>query len=266
MDNIKVTLDLVEGASQSLSTSNIVAIVVAIISLIGVIINVMFTNSISKKINQNNGELQEKLNQKNIDANLKAKARIEWIQNVRKTSAELISIYYQLLNSTDKKILLETFISSQEKVELLILFFGSEKKHKGMVDSVSINDMGSNEGKNDLIVDFLSNLSKDFYIYYDKVLKDEKSNLEKIRSNRWNIMYDNIIDSVVHIYVDDDGIEHYNEEPIFDPESQKKVYEVEEKIEEHIRFVSSLQERLVQLRDIIRLYLKIEWDKAKSGD
>lgn len=126
--------------------------------------------------------------------------------------------------------------------------------------------MESNEGKNDLIVDFLSNLSKNFYIYYDKMLKDEKSNLEKIRSNRWDIMYDNIIDSVVHIDVDDDGIEHYHEEPIFDPEFQKQLDEVEEKIEENVRFVSSLQERLVQLRDIIRLYLKIEWDKAKSGD
>ncbi|HAY6485517.1 TPA: hypothetical protein JOX44_002773, partial [Enterococcus faecium] len=47
-------------------------------------------------------EFQEKLTQKQIDANLKAKARIEWINDVRGLAARFISNFYELKkNETD---------------------------------------------------------------------------------------------------------------------------------------------------------------------
>ncbi len=187
MANIKGTFELVSGTSKGLSTGEWVAIGVAILSLIGVLLNAILTNRMTKKINkdnnkfqenfnQRNNKLQEKLNQKNIDADLRAKARIEWIQNVRHTSAELISLYYQLLNSTDKSTLFKAFIESQAKAELLILFFGPEvqKQNQEVSISSSILSQESNEGKNDLIVEFLSQLTSDFYLYYTKALKNEK--------------------------------------------------------------------------------------------
>lgn len=267
MDSIKGTFELVGGTSQGLSWGNFVAIGVALLSFIGVLINAFSTNRMSKKINQNNNTLQEKLNQKNIDANLRAKARIEWIQNVRKTSAELISLYYELLNITDKDRLLETFISSQEKTELLILFFGPEKQHKELTPEASIESVESNEGKNDLVVEFLSKLNKDFYLYYKKALKDEKSELERIHKRRLSIMFEKPIDYVeLEPLYDDDGNECRNLEPIFDPALEEEVNKIEELIEKNAMFTNNLQERLIQLRDIIRVYLKIEWNKAKKGE
>ena len=43
-------------------------------------------------------------NKKSIDANLKAKSRVEWIQNVRKLSADFIRISYEYKGLMDKYI------------------------------------------------------------------------------------------------------------------------------------------------------------------
>ena len=266
MESIKGTFELVGRAYQGLSTEDRVTLVVAIISLSGVLINIFSTNYFSKKINKNNNELQEKLNQKNIDANLKSKARIEWIQNVRKTSSELISIYYRLLNSTDKNTLLENFFTAQEKNELLILFFGPEKQNQEMKQQIDIKSEESNKGKNDLIVNFLDNLNKGFYTYCNNVLKNEKSNLEKIRDDRFKEMLNHLIGYEEPEIIDLDDNIFYHQEPIFDPYYEKKFMEIEEQIRENVNLTSNLNERLIELRDIIRIYLKIEWNKSKNGE
>lgn len=269
MESIKCTFELIDGTSQGLSWGDVAVIVAAIVSVIGVLINLFFTNKVNKTINKNNNELQEKLNQKNIDANLKAKARIEWIQNVRNTSAELISLYYQLLNSTDKDILFETFIESQKKAELLILFFGPEtqKQSQKKVSSTCIEDLEINEGKNDMIVEFLSDLNKDFYLYYSKALKNEKSTLEKVRKESVLKMFENPIDYVENgTSYDHEGNEISDIEPIWDPELEYKLDKIEKQIEENTRFTNNLNKKLIQLRNIMRIYLKIEWNKAKNGD
>lgn len=280
MNSFKGTFEFVSGTSQGLSKSDWVVIVCAIISLIGVLTSCFFTNRRAKKINEDNNEFQksfnqvnnqlmEKLNQKNIDANLKAKARIEWIQNVRNTSAELISLYYQLLNSTDKDKLFETFIASQAKAELLILFFGPEVKKQTQeeLSNVSITKLENNEGKNDLIVDFLSKLTSDFYAYYSKASENEKGILEQIRKERMSRMYENPIDYIVYEPTfDEDGNEISNIEPIPDPKLEASVKEIDEKIQQHTLFTKNLNDRLIRLRNIMRIYLKIEWNKAKKGE
>ena len=280
MNNINDMFELVGGIFQRLSTGDLVVIGAAILSLIGVLISLFLTNKMTSKINednnkfqkdfnQTNNQLQEKLNQKNIDADLKAKARIEWIQNVRNTSAELISLYYQLLNSTDKDTLFKTFIDSQAKAELLILFFGPEvqKQNQETLPPTPLTRLESNEGKNDSIVEFLSKLTSDFYLYYSKASKNEKSILEKIREERFSRMYDNVIGFVEHEPTfDEDGNESTNREPILDPNLEDDVSEIEKKIQEYTMFTKNLNDRLVQLRNVMRIYLKIEWNKAKNGE
>ncbi|HHE2689808.1 TPA: hypothetical protein ACO6SU_002685, partial [Enterococcus faecium] len=67
-------------------------------------------------------EFQEKLTQKQIDANLKAKARIEWINDVRGLAARFISNFYELKkNETDFE---EKYIEIFKDAELLKLYFG----------------------------------------------------------------------------------------------------------------------------------------------
>ena len=63
-------IELISESEMLLSMGNIIAIIVAVISLTGVIISTVWTNRTTKKINKDNAELQEKWNQKNIDANL----------------------------------------------------------------------------------------------------------------------------------------------------------------------------------------------------
>ncbi|MBO5082670.1 MAG: hypothetical protein J6C06_08700 [Lachnospiraceae bacterium] len=52
-------------------------------------------------------KFEQEWNQKQLDADLKSKARIEWIQKVRENTAELISLYYAMLKETNKDSLFE---------------------------------------------------------------------------------------------------------------------------------------------------------------
>ena len=96
------TIKVITDNSQLLSKGDIIAIIVAVISVSGVIISTILSNRTSKNLYAKNEKQQEKWNQKKIDAQLIAHARIEWIQNVRNTTAELISLYFALLNTYDK--------------------------------------------------------------------------------------------------------------------------------------------------------------------
>lgn len=103
--------------------------------------------------------LQNHWNKQKIDADLKSKSRIEWIQTVRKLTAELLSVYYRILSyekpadykivqkpsgmqtamlkGTDKMVVPvehktkeedkgELLATAQEKTQLLMLYYGSE--------------------------------------------------------------------------------------------------------------------------------------------
>ncbi|EMF0522970.1 hypothetical protein H4N22_002616, partial [Enterococcus hirae] len=69
-------------------------------------------------------EFQEKLTQKQIDANLKAKARIEWINGVRQKSSKLISLLLSL--QKDEVVFYERWLEIEEVSELLKLYFNSK--------------------------------------------------------------------------------------------------------------------------------------------
>lgn len=84
------------------------------------------TNRTSKKMSQSNEAFQEKWNQKQIDASLIANARIEWIQTVRKITADLLAQYFAMLSTTERDAIERAYSISLEKTELLILFFGHE--------------------------------------------------------------------------------------------------------------------------------------------
>ena len=113
--NIEGTIEIISNSAESFWTSgNIIAIFVALISILGSIFVAWRSEKNSKEISKSNNEtqrkindenlalkekwnietlqFQQKINQSNIDANLIATARIDWIQNVRKITAELITL------------------------------------------------------------------------------------------------------------------------------------------------------------------------------
>lgn len=74
---------------------------------------------------------QEKANKENFEGNIVAKARIEWIQEVRKRSVDFIASCYELIEyKKQRKQTNEQIIRLSNKVEsnatLLILYFGPD--------------------------------------------------------------------------------------------------------------------------------------------
>lgn len=246
------------------STGDIIAIIVALISLAGVITSTIMTNVTTKKINKSNEQLQEKWNQKNIDASLTASARIEWIQKVRNTTAELIALYLGALNMVDKANLLDFVIKAQEKTELLILFFGHEEKAT-IMNKAELCSTTSNDKKNNLIVIFLSSLSKKLYRYYENVKTDELTTLVSIRDKRYSEMQQHVLDWEYEEYTDEYGNKNFESIPVLDKVYEDSLVDIDQQIENLVKISKDINNDLLMLRDIIRVYLKIEWNKAKIG-
>ena len=101
---------------------DIIAIIVAVISLIGVIITTIMTNKTNKKINKENIELQ--------------------------------TLYFSMINSENIKLIDQKLLSSQEKNELLILYFGNDGIQENITGDIrkKLLCRDNNIGKNDLVV------------------------------------------------------------------------------------------------------------------
>lgn len=264
--NIDGTLRIISDLSEkAISTGDIIAIVVSIISLIGVIISTYATNKTTKKINESNNEMQEKWNQKNIDANLIANARIEWIQKVRNISAELISLYFSMLNSEGDDTIQTAFNHSIEKTELLILYFGHEDNKVESEDFGILFNKENNIGKNELIVNFLISLSQKFNKYNAFIQKGGLTKIKKDIIKAQQEMYQNVEMIKVGEYYHEEAGEMMDiEEPYYQTEDILRVNKLESIKADRVKEITDLQNDLISFRNIIRIYLKIEWNKAKS--
>lgn len=247
------------GYISSFTPADIVVVIAAIIGVAATI----YTN-------KNTNDFQEDWNQKQLDADLKSKARIEWIQNVRNVTAELISIYYKLLNEADKTKLFDIYSSARAKSELLILYFGPENKNNQKNDEKEILlDTESNDGKNNSIVEYLESLSDDFYAHYKSTSNKSLKDLEEAKRKASYDVYKYPLKDGDFLYTryDDDGNDYdVRDEPTWDPNLKEELKSTEKEITEYIIRVNKLSNGLVLLRNIIRIYLKIEWRKAKLGE
>ena len=83
---------------------------------------------------------------------------------------------------------------------------------------------------------------------------------------RLNELYNNATDFEEYIEYDPDGNEYCNKIPIPSLEDEKSHQEAVNNIREYAEFSKKLENGIVYLRDIMRIYLKIEWNKAKEGE
>lgn len=260
--NIYITL------KDLFTAGDLIAIIVALISLIGVIVSSIMTNKTTKKISKSNEQLQDKWNQKNIDASLTSSARIDWIQNVRRTTAELISSYITLLNTYDKEDLVRIIGESRNKSELLILFFGPESKNCNseiIKDREFLLKKEDNDHKNDIIVNFLRQQQIEFNQYY-KDLAERKQEKIKADIEYWSKQrYINAEQGPEITYIDREGEEVHVNEPIINKEDEKKYQDALSVSQNEYAKIKKLESDLTFLCNIMRIYLKIEWNKAKKG-
>ncbi|KAB2447030.1 hypothetical protein ACQCWD_20760 [Bacillus thuringiensis] len=144
------------------------ASIAALIALIGSCASVWIAwlnnkNTIGKQeqMSQANLDLQEKMNKSNFKGNVVSKARIEWIQEVRKQSVDFMSACYNLFDfitltidniigdiNTEKE-----FVRLKNEIEkngtLLILYFGPDSnKNNELIVSVVANILERTKNKN----------------------------------------------------------------------------------------------------------------------
>ena len=189
-----------------------------------------------------------------------ANARVEWIQNVRDTTAELIAAYYSVLNDDSKVNVQKSVVDAREKHERLTLYFGHENKKSP--EAKNIVDTDTNNGKNEMIVNYLRELSSNYLEYNSNVQQDIWVEAEA----RHNEALSMLGDVLAEFSGENIGpISFKNSEYDINPMWASNYGEDVEAIRAKNEFKNSMNTKLSTLSEIMRIYLKIEWNKAKKG-
>ena len=87
------------------------------------------TNRTNREIAVFEQDEENKRNESQIDANIVWSARVEWIQNVRRATADLLTAInnYIYSDENDVDLVKMNLMSVREKSNLLILYFGADK-------------------------------------------------------------------------------------------------------------------------------------------
>lgn len=248
------------GTQPLFSVGDIVAIVVALIALIGVIYSTNKTNKTTERINEDNNKfqqqmsasseaLQKKLNKANIDANIISNARVEWIQNVRQATVAFVTACNEVLVANACNNCSNELSTLREKTQLLILYFGPEDSKKTSVDLLCSS---SNDGKNEKIVHLINEIK-------NPLVNDRRNALQAIARKKLQTkaaIYDNAVS----------GTEYENGDNEYQPSYQ-------DVLEDDLKYLAAKEDeyamifqKIENLSDAMRIYLKIEWNKAKTGE
>lgn len=222
-------------------------------------------------------------NNKNIKANLVSKARIEWIQNVRNETSELIALYYSLFSVADFNATQEIIIKAKEKSERLILYFGpvsGEIKDSGEISisddnkiliTDNIKDILKNEAdnhnKNDFVIKYISTMTEYFFEYHNNIKNNTILSLQGEKEQAASRLFDLPDQEYDEVTVRYGEAEFTYEEPKhINIEAKQQAEDIEKEIINILQPTNEFKDNLSFLRDIMRIYLKIEWSKAKNGE
>ena len=224
-------------------------------------------------------------NNKNIKANLVSKARIEWIQNVRNETSELIALYYSLFSVADFNATQEIIIKAKEKSERLILYFGpvsGEIKDSGEISISSDNKIlitdnvknilkneTDNHNKNDFVIKYISTMTEYFFEYHNNIMNNTILSLQGQKEQAASRLFDFPEQEYDEVTVWNDEAQEevtYKEPKYINTEAKKQEEAIEKAIINILQPTNEFKDNLSFLRDIMRIYLKIEWSKAKNGE
>lgn len=212
-------------------------------TLAGIYVNYRISkkNSEESKVFQDNQRtFQKEMTQKQIDANLKAKARIEWIQEVRK----LVSEYLVVIHKVGELLFLlkENNIQKEQSIRKNQNALGKDSREISESNEQYAIETDLNEKERKKVLSELENqkykslaISEQLVLYFS----NQKEH-EKIKRSLSNIRKE-IIDIYNKAYGPGINETYYDEES------------------------SVLNKNSKELSEEIGKYLKIEWDKAKEG-
>ncbi len=190
-------------------------------------------------------EFEEKWNQKKIDADLKAHARIEWIQRVREATSSFMTSCYTMVRLTDfgeKSEQKKEYVIAKKNGAMLILYFGPDKS-----------------GENQIIVDTIKYILDDFEILVIKGDKIKANNNDTI--NNYNELikeWKNKTPKTKSGELDKRTIEYsYYNLYLTRLENYKAKY---------ANIIDCIVKELEDFNEVIRRYLKTEWDRAKNNE
>ena len=134
----------------------------------------------NKEISREVQAAENKRNESQIDANIVWNARVEWIQNVRRVTAEFITECYKYIRACDNSSN-ESLNLVEEKKLLLILYFGPDGHGTDQAKAKDIFDVKTNKAKNDLIISLINNIYNQVKIYHQmrKILNDSNKDLAR---------------------------------------------------------------------------------------
>lgn len=251
-------------------------------TIAGIFANVYINYRQTKK----NEELQKEITQKQIDANLKAKARIEWIREVREKSSEFMS----LLRSLQKEEISfhEQWLKVEETSELLKLFFSSKtiediEKDIYVHNDNDIDNIFVSEKAKEILYNECNNNDKNIFVrrYIECLIELYENNKYKSYTKHRKIiakkLNKDLFDQISLEFEDVDKMveeknrpektgKDLNEGKILEYESLKtSIPNYQRKLEEIDQSLQEYREVISEFSKIISYYLKIEWDKAKKG-
>ena len=247
-------------------TTEIATIIAAIMAFIASVISSILSGysiHVTKKGNTDNINSNEEISREvqaaenrriesQIDANIVWSARVEWIQNVRRVTAEFITDCYKYMRENTK----ESLNLIEEKKLLLILYFGPDGNGTDSNKASDILDEQTNNAKNELIVDLINKICDQIKDYHGEVEslkynKGEQSKCSKCESE---------MDSKQYLC-------DINEYDKFS-ENNCVVYkkELDSKIETSYKNIRELHNNIKKLTEAMRIYLKIEWNSAKNRE
>lgn len=212
------------------------------------------TQDAENKRTQTVQDAEDKRTKIQIDANVVWSARVEWIQNVRNITVELLSAVNNYIQSVDiesQKINLEAV---HKNSNLLILYFGPDKKQNINID---ILDKTTNESKNEKIVQLIKKIDDDSTVYFVKknwITNHHNSVLHCQSCKNSDEIYETceIIDYV-----------NMNNEEIIRCCKEHMDYNLQME-HKYILETEELRTNITKLTEAMRIYLKIEWDRAKN--
>lgn len=224
------------------------ASIAAIVASMGAIGSIIFSY-LGYKNTKEMSERQQVMEQKKIDADIKAKARIKWIEDVRQNSANLIKDLSNLQNYSpvENPELSDSLVKNSE---LLMLYFSS-KEFTEPSDSMSVVNSMPEDGSSPLILR-IDNKSR-------TLLSNTKNNESK------NPLIKAYIISLIDLFKKVDVHKKIELKRKIERE-HNKLQDVNEEWKNINNEIFYTMRELSYFREYISIYLKIEWDRAKQGN